>query len=122
MRLLIAVVTGYLIFAISSVLLFQLTQQDPRVTPGTVFAVTSVVWGLLFAALGGFMAARIAQRAGLLPSALLAGVIATGALASLVMESHQGSMGSELSALLLMAPSAVAGGLADRLIGRRRQS
>jgi hypothetical protein len=118
MRVALAVVTGYLIFAISATLLFQLTGQDPHATPGPVFGVASVVWGILFATLGGYMAARIAQRGSLIPCILVGCLIATGALVSLYFENRQGAIWSQLSALLLMAPAACAGGL----INRRRQS
>jgi hypothetical protein len=110
MRVLLAVVTGYLIFAISAVLLFQVTQHDPHASPTVAFAVASVVWGMLFALCGGFTAARIAQRSSLMPSVMVACLIATGALISLLSDGDKGSIWSQLSALLLMAPAAVAGG------------
>ena len=118
MRVFLGVVTGYMIFAVSAALLFQFTQQDPHATPGPVFAAASVAWGILFAALGGFAAVRIAQRASLLPSVLVGCLIAALALASMVAEAHAGSRWPELATLLLIAPAAAAGGL----IRRRRQS
>jgi hypothetical protein len=91
MRLVLAVVTGYLVFAVSGAALFQLTQQDRHAEPGLKFAILSVVWGVLFAGFGGFVAAR-------------------GAKCNAIWE--------HLAAMLLMAPSACAGGL----IKPRRQS
>jgi fructose-specific phosphotransferase system IIC component len=101
--------TGYLIFAVSAALLFQFTQQDPHASPSAAFAVGSVLWGMLFAASGGFTAAKIARRPSLLPGFLVGGLIATGAIASLLLQGGQGSIWSQLAAVLLMAPAAVAG-------------
>jgi peptidoglycan/LPS O-acetylase OafA/YrhL len=118
MRVIMAVVSGYLTFAISAALLFQFTGQDPHATPGLAFGIGSVVWGMLFAALGGYMAARLVQPGSMAPSAWVGCLIAIGALASMYGQTRQGSLWSQLSALLLMAPSALVGGL----INRRRPS
>jgi fructose-specific phosphotransferase system IIC component len=114
MRLVLAVVTGYLIFAVSAALWFQFGGQDPHAVPSLMFAVGSVAWGIAFAALGGYVAVRGTQRDSLAPGIAVGCVIAAGALVSLVMEGRQDSMWSQLSALLLMAPAACLGGLIKR--------
>ena len=117
MRLIIAVVTGYLIFAVAAALLFQLSGQDPHAIPGIVFGVVSVIWGMAFAALSGYVAARGSQRTGLLPSVLVGCLIASGALVSLVSQHGNGAWWSQVSAILLMAPATCIGGI----ISRRKQ-
>ena len=110
MKVVFAVVTGYLIFAVSSTLLYQLTGHDPRSAPSAGFEVVSVVWGMGFAALGGYVAERGAQRE-VIPSVAVGCLIAAGALISLIMGA---AARTELATLLLMAPAACAGGLAMR--------
>jgi len=114
MRLIFAVITGYVVFAVSAALLFQMTGQDPHATPDLMFAVMSIVWGVAFAALAGYVASRAAQREDLLPSLLVGCLIATGALASLLLEGKNASPWSQLSALLAMAPSTLLGGIVYR--------
>src|SRR4051794_27881064 len=111
MRFIAAVITGYLIFAMSAALLFQFAGQDPYATPSLAFGVGSVLWGIGFATLAGYTAAVTAEQKNLVPGIVVGCLIATGALASLVSEKQQGSTWSQLSALLLMAPAACAGGL-----------
>jgi hypothetical protein len=113
MRVFLGVVTGYMIFVVSTVLLFQFTQQDPHGTPSLAFAIGSVLWGMAFAGMGGFMAARIGHGNSLLPGLLVGAIIAAGAVLSL-MKSHHEPIWTELSALLLMAPAAFSGGLLNR--------
>jgi len=115
MRVLAAVVTGYVIFAISAALLFQFTGHDPHITPGLGFGIFSVLYGIFFAGLGGYIAERIVPGTRAFPGMWVGCIIAVGALASLVAESGKGSTWSEISALALMAPAACAGGF----IGRR---
>jgi len=114
MRLIFAVVTGYVVFAVSAALLFQMTGQDPHATPEPMFALMSIVWGVAFAALAGYVASRASQREGLRPSLLVGCLIATGALVSLLLEGKDASPWSQLSALLAMAPSTLLGGIVYR--------
>ena len=110
MRVVLAVITGYLIFAISSALLFQFSGHDPRVMPGLAFGVFSVAWGMAFAGLGGYLAPRIAKRATWMPGVLVGCVIAVGAIVSLCFEAGKGSIWSQVAAIVLMAPAAGFGG------------
>src|SRR5580692_9295210 len=97
-RAILAVVTGYLVFAVSGALLFQLSGQDPHATPGVLFGIVAVVYGIAFAALAGFLAARIALRNKLIASASVGGIIAAGATVSLILSGRQSSTWSQLSA------------------------
>jgi hypothetical protein len=116
MRAFLGILTGYMIIVVSTTLLFQFTQHDPHAAPTPAFALGSIVWGILSAGLAGFIAAKIAQGV-VWPSAVLGLLIATLAIASLVMDRDQGSLWSPLSALIAMSPAAFAGGM----ITRRKQ-
>lgn len=87
-RSLVAVLGGYLIFALSAVALFKLAGRAPHAPQPIWFMAVSVACGMVFAALAG----------------------AVGATVSLILSPREGSTWSQWSALLLMAPSAWLGG------------
>lgn len=105
-----AVVGGYLIFALSAVVLFHLSGRDPHAPQPLWFVVAAVVYGMGFAALGGIFAARLALGRGLLHAGIVAVVVALGASVSLVASPGAGATWSQWTALALMAPSAYIGG------------
>jgi hypothetical protein len=109
-RTLGAVIGGYLIFALSAVALFQLSGRDPHAPQPLWFVIASVVYGMGFAGLGGFAAARLAPARPLLHAGVVAGVLALGAAVSLVASPGAGATWSQWTALALMAPSAYLGG------------
>jgi len=106
-RLVVGVALGYLVFAASAVAIFLLTGHDPHGPASTAFKIGSSVYGMAFAALGGYLASRLART----PTAAttVGVVIAALAVLSVVLEA-QGFWWSQGAALVLMAPSAVAGG------------
>ena len=110
-RSIAAIVTGYLIFGISAGLLFRAAQRDPHAPAPATFLILSTLYGLVFACLGGYVAARIAQRLELLHAVILALLMATVALISLFAELGRGSVWSQIAALLFMAPAAALGGM-----------
>ena len=71
---------------------------------------TSVAVGMLFAVLGGYLAARLAKRRPLAHGVAVALVLAVGAAISLLSTLGNGAIWSQVSALVFMAPSAVLGG------------
>jgi len=105
-----AVAAGYLIFAASAALLFQLSGQEPHEAAPVAFKIASIVWGAVFALVAGWLTARIAGRRQKLHSAIVAGLIALGALVSLL-ASASGAIWSQVSALVVMAPCALIGGV-----------
>lgn len=111
MRTLLGIIIGYLVFGVSAVVLFRAAGVDPHGSASVPFVIGSIVYGMAFAALGGVVAVTIARR-GALPAVVVALVIALGALASIVaLRGHGiGALWSPLAALVLMAPSAAAGG------------
>jgi Na+/melibiose symporter-like transporter len=117
-RSVIAIIVGYFVFAAAAALLFFLSGRDPHDAVPTWFLVTSILYGCAFAALGGYLAAFIARRKVFLHAAILTIIIGTGALVSLLSSPGKGAIWSQLAALLLMAPSAIAGGyLRNQSIG-----
>jgi hypothetical protein len=107
-----AVAAGYLVFGSSAALLFQMSGQLPHEQAPVGFKIGSIVWGAVFALVAGWLTARIAVRRPATHAAVLAGVIALGAVVSLA--AAPGAKWSQLSALAVMAPCAWLGGLRAR--------
>jgi MFS-type transporter involved in bile tolerance (Atg22 family) len=114
LRSLGAVVAGYLSFAVPAVALFAVTGRDSHAAQPLAFMVGSTLYGMLFAALGGYVAARLAGRHPLRHAIVLSLVIALGAAVSIVTRSTGDTVWSQLAALFLMAPSGTLGGLLRR--------
>jgi len=111
-----AVAAGYLVFAVSAVLLFQLSGRAPHQAAPPAFEAASVIWGAVFALVGGWLTARVAGKRPATHAAALAGVIALGAFASLIAQWNDAHW-SQLAAIVVMAPCAWAGGrLAQRTL------
>ena len=104
------VVVGYLMFAVSAVLLFQMTGRDPHAEQSMGFVVVTTLYGMAFAAAGGFVAGTIATRKPRQHAAAVALVLAIGASLSMLTQPGAGSRWSQLTALVFMAPAALAGG------------
>lgn len=120
MRIALSVILGYLIFAASAVLLFSLAHHAPHTATSIGFGLVAIGYGMVFAALAGFIAQRLAHRADLLAALWLALIIALGAAMSLVTTSRQTAHWSQWAAIVLMAPSAIAGGVLGRIASRGR--
>ena len=111
-----AVAAGYMVFGASAFLLFQLSGIDPHQPAPIGFKIASVVWGCVFALVAGWLTARVAGTRPVVHAAILAVLIALGALASIAVRPGA-AMWSQLSALALMAPCAWLGGLRARGAG-----
>jgi len=107
-RSIIAVLLGYVVFAGSAVLLFQVSGHRPHAAASLPFKAGTAAYGIFFAALGGWVTAWIAARRPITHGVLLACVIAAGAIVSLLF-SNAAATWSQWSALLLMAPAAIGG-------------
>jgi hypothetical protein len=108
LRSILAVVAGYLLFALSAVALFVLSGVDPHHTAALGFMIGATLYGMLFAFLGGYVAAAIAPNQPRAHASMLAMVIAIGAVGSMVASRTLGW--SQLTALFLMVPAATRGG------------
>jgi hypothetical protein len=109
-----SVIVGYLLFGVAAGLLFGLTQREPHHEQPAMFVVLSVIYGVGFAAAGGYLAAKLAPRRPRLHAGLVSVVIATLALASLAVNLGHGAIWSELATVALMAPAAALGGAFTR--------
>jgi hypothetical protein len=113
LRRIVGVVVGYVVFAGSAVMLFSMAHRPPHEDASFGFMVVTTLYGMLFAALGGYLAALIGgQRE---TAIAIAVIIAAGALVSLISDSAH-SQWSQIAALVFMSPMAVVGG---RLIKAR---
>jgi hypothetical protein len=120
LRSIAGVAAGYLIFALSAVLLFQVSGQDPKSFPELWFLVGSTLYGIVFAMLGGFVAAAIASRRPALHAIIVAALIGALALVSLIASLGRGSVWSEIAVLFFMTPAAAIGGFIRDRRRRRR--
>jgi O-antigen/teichoic acid export membrane protein len=107
-----SVILGYLLFAVSAFLFFQLSGQRPHAVAAPAVMAASILVGIVGAFAGGYLAARLAGRQPLLHGVAVAVVLAIGAAVSLASTLGHGAIWSQLAALLLMAPGAVLGGWA----------
>jgi hypothetical protein len=69
----------------------------------------SILYGVAFALLAGFVAGMIGRRPDLATGILLAAIIGVPALITLIARRGQGAIWSQTAALLLMAPAAAFG-------------
>lgn len=107
-----SVIAGYLLFAVSAFLFFQLSGQRPHSAAAPAVMAASILVGVIAAFAGGFLAARLAGRKPLLHGVAVAIVLAAGATASLASTIGHGAIWSQVAALVLMAPAAALGGRA----------
>ena len=105
-----AVIAGYLVFGAATGLLFAVVHQDPHSVASTGYMIGTTLYGALFAALGGFVTASIARSSRMGHVAVLAGIIAGGALVSILTRASDEAMWSQLAAIVVIAPSAILGG------------
>jgi hypothetical protein len=109
-RSVIAVIAGYLVFAVSALLLFRLSGRDPHAPAEIGFVIVTVVYGMLFATLAGFLAALLGKRFEMEHALAVASLIAALGAASLLASVKSGAIWSQLAAILIIAPCAMLGG------------
>lgn len=109
-----SVAAGYFIFAASAILLFQMSGRDPHANAPLAFKAATIIWGAVFALVAGWLTARIAGRQPTTHAAVLAGVIALGAIVSMI-TGPGGDKWSQIAAAVVMAPCAWLGGFVARL-------
>jgi hypothetical protein len=107
-RNILGVIVGYLIFAVSAVLLFKLSGQDSHGETSISFAIFVILYGAVFATIGGFAAKFIAGGKSLLSNYILAVLMAGFAAFSLF--ASAGNHYTQIAAIFLFAPLSVLGG------------
>ena len=111
MRTFLSVFVGYAIFVVSALVLFRLTGAVPQAQVTTAFVVLSTVYGMFFAAVGGYVATLIARGTSPVPALALFAVIAVLGVIALVGKSEGTTQVLKLATVFLMAPMALLGGL-----------
>lgn len=109
-RTLLAVLAGYLVFGISAGLLFGVSGRNPKQWHGILFAALSTLYGMCFAFLGGWLAAKLAVRNPARHSLMVAVTIVTIAVVSAVLQAREASLWTEVCTVLFMAPAAAIAG------------
>jgi len=106
----VAVVVGYLVFAISALAFIKLSGQPPHGEVPIPFIVAITVFGIVAAMAGGYVAAWLAGRRPLAHALAVATIIALGATVSLIATLGKGAIWSQVAALVLIVPSTILGG------------
>ena len=114
LRHLAAVVLGYLVFGVSAFALFQITGREPHEAASLGFMIGSTLYGMAFAALGGFVAAKIAPEGPILHAGAVMLLIELLGFAALLARPSE-AIWSQIAVMVLMAPSALAGGWMHKL-------
>jgi hypothetical protein len=107
-RSLFAVVAGFLVFGLATVILLQVAGVDPHAQASTGFKVLSIVWGVAFALGAGFFTAKLAPRRPLWHAGIVAGLVALAAAVSLI--GADGSKWTQIAAIVFTTPSVILGG------------
>ena len=109
MRSVFAVLAGYVVFALAAAVLSAMVGRGPSGPEGSTFL--NAVYGMIFAAAGGYATARLVRRQRLRHVLALASIIAVVSVASLISRSSSGFPWPEWATLFLVAPSALLGGM-----------
>jgi hypothetical protein len=117
-RKVLSVIAGYAIFAVSSVLLFNVTGRDPHQEAPMTFKLITIAYGVFFSVLSGFVLQLIAGQNKLQLNFILALLIFV--LAAISMVTSSGSHWTQLFAMLIFAPASILGGwLKNRLSNKK---
>ena len=97
--------------AVAIQLMFHLSGRNPHAPASGRFIVVTILYGIVCAAVGGYVTGRLAGRLPLLHAAVLACLVAVIALISLLATLGSGSIWTQLVALLFLAPAVLVGGM-----------
>lgn len=109
-RSVLAVAAGFLVFAGALFFLFSISGHDPHGPASLVFMASSTLYGMLFAALGGFVAVWLAKRSKFQHAFAVAFLIAVLGAAAILGRPDRDLLWAHLVAFLVMAPMAMVGG------------
>ena len=94
LRSVAAVLVGYVVFAASAFSVFRLSGQAPHAPASVPFMLLTIVSGVAFAAVGGYVAGWLAGRRPLAHAVAVATLLAAGAAASLASTLGNGAIWS----------------------------
>jgi hypothetical protein len=118
MRVFSGIILGYLFFELLWRLLFQVTNTDPHAPASISFEAGAVIFGMLFAIAGGFLASFIGGRPHFIAAWIAAALVAVTAI---VVMFRKGPAWPQVTALLFMSPGVVVGGY-TYVLRRRAQA
>lgn len=118
-RSVVAVAVGFGVFVVGSFMPRGAAAEHAGAPLTTGLIAGSIAYGAVFAALGGLSAASIAGRKPLGHALVLAGLIALAGLVHPWLEPGANPRWLDLSAVLVMAPAAVAAGWARSKLAPR---
>jgi di/tricarboxylate transporter len=108
LRKILAVIAGYMVFAVSSVLLFNLTHHHPHQDAPFNFKLITIAYGVCFSILAGAVVQLIAKQNTLGLNFILACMMF--AFAGISMAVSGGSHWTQLFAMFIFAPVSIVGG------------
>jgi hypothetical protein len=108
-RNILAIITGYTLFVVSSLILFKVAGVDPHGRASINFQMLTVIYGAIFSFLSGLVVQLIAKIKQIVLNYILALVIAGFAILSLL--KTDGAYWSQLLAIIIFAPVSFWGGL-----------
>ena len=103
-----AIILGYFIFVITSILLFKVSGVKPHGEASVVFMIVTLVYGAIFSFISGLVAQLIAKTNNLKINYILFVIMAGFATFSLFKSS--GSSWTQLMAIFVFSPVSVLGG------------
>lgn len=101
------VVAGYFLFALSTILLFKISNVDPGNAPVS-FMILSTIYGSFFALLSGFTAAVIAGQREVFHAAIVGALLFAIATISLI--TAPGDHWSQWVTIIIFVPLTIIGG------------
>ena len=113
-RNILAVAVGYLIFAVSAVLLFSLGAIDPHADASVGTIILVIVFGAVFSFIAGFTAKAVAGSQSLAVNIALAALVF--AFAAFSFFASAGSHYTQIAAMFVFAPISILGGYTNRKI------
>jgi len=108
-RNIISIIIGYAVFAVSSVLLFQVTGQAPHQDAPLKFKIITIFYGLLFSVAAGYVVQVIASQTKLTLNYILTALMFLLAVMSMIF-SKESSHWTQLFAMFIFAPASMIGG------------
>ena len=110
LRSALAILAGFVLFAGAMAVFFNLMGRDPHARASMPFMLLTTFYGMLFAALGGYLTVLLSTRHKFEHAFLVALMIAASG-AALILGRPQGTpVWSHLAEVLTMAPIAMVGG------------
>jgi peptidoglycan/LPS O-acetylase OafA/YrhL len=122
-RTILSVISGYLVMAIAVMILFAIWFNDPNTKPDNTFMLFSLVYGFLFATVGGYITTLIADRPDMKSAFALAGLAVILGIVNMI-----GARGQEplwfqiLNILLALAGILLGGFLRMRQLGKIKEN